>query len=421
MHLHGSWRVALTAPSQRTAILLLLVTIAGACSGVTDAPPDEEPPAVEPPPREPPPDPAPVYRVEPPQGRLPWPQHNPQWDEAQYRQMLADLWIVNNFGAYQGGAARSGLYLHNGLDIVLPNGTPVYAIAAGTVRANIGGSEFYRTLVIEDEANTGFAWSYTHINDFTVRPGDRVHRGTMIGRVRFQGIEHVHLNREMLVAGGSWTSYEDLISLHSDHHFVLEDTEPPVFSPPFRYVRNDTDAAFAADDDGVTVVSGDVDVVVGLRDPGEWARSKRPFGGPLPYGDRNTPMRVEYDIVAPGGAVHSFVAFDFSRIMLMHVPVSARLLQVLTLYQHYESVSPAPPPLGNANQRLGFYVITNSSGAEPALRPLDPGDQSRAWHTAATDAQGRPRFPNGDYTITVRAYDSKQNVAKHSETVRVRN
>jgi hypothetical protein len=364
----------------------------------------------------------PAYQVSPPEGKLPWPHHNPEWNVTEYAAMIDDIWVVNNFGLYQGGADRATLYLHDGLDVVLPNGTPIYAIEAGTVRANIGGSEFYRTLLIEDAERPGWGWAYTHIYHFAVEPGDPVHRGTPIGQVNFLGLEHIHLSRVKLRDGGSWNSLFDLIMVQPDTFFVYQDTEPPVFEGGFRYVRNQTDSAFIAPAEGVPVtVSGFVDIVVGLRDPGEWARSRVPVGGPTTYGDRNSPNRVEYDIAGADGVILSAVAFDLSRLGIAQTPALAtRAEQVLTLYQHYESVNPPAPPVGNNNRRFNYYVITNSDGTD-AERELDLTGAMHSWRTGEVGSDGQPRFPNGEYTITVRAYDFKGNMASRSELVRVEN
>ncbi len=404
-----------------TLALFLLTSLALGCSEGGNPVQEPEPPV----PPDPPTVPAepPVYRVSPPAGKLPWPQHNPAWAQEQYDAMLAGVWVVNNYGLYQGGTDRSSLYLHDGLDVALPNGTPIYAVESGTVRANVGGNEFYRSLVVEDDDEPGYAWGYTHVYNFRVQPGQKVHRGTLLAFVNFQGLEHIHLDRLRLRPGGSWETWGDMDHLQPDTFFVYRDVEPPAFEGRLRYVRNETDSAFlAAGADGIVTVSGDVDVVAGLRDPGEWARSKVPFGGQDTYGDRNAPNRVEYEVAAPGGAVLlRATTFDLSRLVLPREPQNGgRVMQVLTLYKHYESVRPEGPPVGNYNRKFNFYVVTNTAGSARA-GGLDPADRDHAWRTAERGADGRPRFPNGDYVVTVRAYDFKGNVASQSETVRVRN
>ena len=86
------------------------------------------------------------YTTPPPTGKLPFPQHNPSFTSNQYNNMMSQLWIINNFGLYQGSEQVIYDYFHDGLDIVLDNGTLIYAVEAGYVRSVINS-----TLVIEDK------------------------------------------------------------------------------------------------------------------------------------------------------------------------------------------------------------------------------------------------------------------------------
>ena len=370
----------------------------------------------------PPPPAVPVYAVRPPDGKLPWPHHDPSWDQATFNRKFDSLWVVNNFGAYTGTSDRSILYLHNAWDLVLPNGTPIFAVTAGTVRAEVGGNQFYRSLMIEDDATPGFGWAYTHIYNFVVRPGQKVFQGTRLGSVNFQGLEHIHLSRVRLKPGGSWERFE-IENLRPDDFFAYRDTEAPTFDGPFRYVRNLTDDAFTAPAGSPFItVSGDVDIVVGLRDGGEWTRSKAPFGGiPPGFGNAHSVSRIEYDIANSGGTIDRRVAFDLARTTIPEGTGAADAALLLTLYQHYESATPRPT--GGSNNRFAFYMITNSPGTEPGqnVQALDPADASRAWETADLNSDGSRRYPNGEYTITVRAFDSKGNVSSRADHVIVNN
>lgn len=361
-----------------------------------------------------------VYRTPPPAGKLPWPQHAPDWNAARYRAMLDSLFIVTNFGVYQGSADGAQAYLHSGLDVMLPNGTPVYAVQSGTVVAEIGGSEFYRTLVIEDEGRPGHGWSYTHINGFRVRPGQRVRQGTLLATVHFRGLEHVHLSRVRLADGGDWTRFQDAGAVYPDSFFVYPDGEAPVFEGRFRFARNGTGAFIPLPADGSTTVSGEVDLVVGLRDGGESAHSPGSFVGPggEPYGDRNAPVRVEYAIRGNGVEVNE-TGVDFSRIVISGTPAQGRP-QAMVVFHAYESVQPPGPPVGNNSRRFNFYVLTHHAGSGRA-GGLDTALSANAWKTDERNAAGQPRFPNGEYVITVRAYDHAGNVSERSETVRVQN
>jgi len=309
------------------------------------------------------------------------------------------------------------LYLHDGLDVVLSNGTPIFAVADGTVRAEIGGNQYYRTLVIEDLNTPGLAWGYTHVYGFRVEPGDVVHQGTELAMINFQGLEHLHLDRLRLVTGGSWTEWDDLVHMQPDAFFHYTDTEAPLFEGNFRYVQDGTNGAFlpAAAEESV-VLTGDVDIVVGIRDPGEWARSPHGWLNGDSYGDRNSPNRIEYEIRRDDTVVQEATSFDFSEFALMPLPWGQKHPQVLSLYQHYESVRPEAPPVGDWNRKFNYYIVTNSGGVRKDGL-LDHDARGGAWRTGELDESGERLFPPGAYTVTVRAFDFMGNVATRSEVV----
>ena len=51
---------------------------------------------------------------------------------------------------------------------------------------------------------------------------------------------------------------------------------------------------------------------------------------------------------------------------------------------------------------------------------IEAGDKLQAWNTAEK-VGGRPRFPDGEYTVTVRAWDIKRNQGTQTAKVRVVN
>lgn len=81
-----------------------------------------------------------------------------------------------------GGDAR----LHNGLDLSQPAGTSVYATADGLVRwVTWNGDGLGLAVCIEHP--TGYQSVYGHLSAYTIRQGDVVKRGTLIGRVGSTG------------------------------------------------------------------------------------------------------------------------------------------------------------------------------------------------------------------------------------------
>jgi murein DD-endopeptidase MepM/ murein hydrolase activator NlpD len=70
--------------------------------------------------------------------------------------MQRDLYFANNFGLYQGASGDAeSTYLHDGLDIVMPNGTPIHAVEAGIVRYVDARVENYKSVFVEDADERG--------------------------------------------------------------------------------------------------------------------------------------------------------------------------------------------------------------------------------------------------------------------------
>lgn len=88
---------------------------------------------------------------------------------------------------------RSGWRMHTGLDLIAPEGTPVFAVLPGTVRLvdEVAGNGL---LVVIDH---GLGWQslHGHLLDVAVRPGESLAAGQPIGRVGSSGsptTAHLH-------------------------------------------------------------------------------------------------------------------------------------------------------------------------------------------------------------------------------------
>jgi len=71
---------------------------------------------------------------------------------------------------------------HNGVDIAAPKGTPIVAPAPGRVALTHEDMFFAGKTLMLDHGH-GLTSVYIHMSAITVRPGQRVERGQMIGRV----------------------------------------------------------------------------------------------------------------------------------------------------------------------------------------------------------------------------------------------
>lgn len=127
----------------------------------------------------------------------------------------------------EGFLAIDGERFHEGLDMTTTCGDPVWAAHTGTVLAAgrrfgpfVGFSEsldpFYRRLqrtgsmndlpivVVIDDGN-GYRSAYVHLRDATVRPGQRVRAGQVVGHIGDTGnASGCHLHYELIRMDGPW-------------------------------------------------------------------------------------------------------------------------------------------------------------------------------------------------------------------------
>jgi len=349
------------------------------------------------------------YAVELPAGKLPWPHHWPEMTQSEYKKLIEDLWIINNFGLYQSTDDKSMAYFHDGLDIVLDNGTQIYAIESGYVK-----SLSYATITIGETSgdNPGYGWAYTHVDNPQVKVGDFVRKGDYIAEVNFEGLPHIHLSRVYHPTKGTWDDICETKYLHPDGFFIYKDTQPPVIRRQFFYFPNNSDEMFVPKD--TTVVWGDVDIVVGIRDPGEFAHSKDSG-----YGDRLCVARIEYEISGEHIQPVYRKSFDFTKIILKKKR-GVNMMNDERLYIVYKHHSIFHPYGMSWNKFFSYYVITNTDGTGE-FGELDISAKQYAWKTAAVDESNNPKFPNGAYIIKVTVYDFVGNSYAASGIVRVMN
>ena len=341
--------------------------------------------------------------------RLPWPHQAPGLSLAQVDKLNRDVWVINNYPLYQAGDGGRWRYFHDGLDIVLDNGTKIYAMKDGWVKATQ-----FSTVSIADRHDDApcYGWAYTHLGDFQVKLGDFVQRGTLIGKVEFQGLPHIHLGK-IYSEGKHWGQWQ--YACVPDAHFTYFDQEPPVIKRPFLFFRNNTDERLVPGQSGEVVLDGEVDIVVGMRDGGLHAHSKD--NG---FGDRLAVAAIDYEI-RPVGRTDlkpmRFSSFDFHRLAIKCSAQNVRFNTELTrvVYKH---LTICEPEGRFGDKTLSYYVITNCSGEVPPTELRIP-DRKLCWNTGAIDRHGEQLFPDGIYEILVTARDFAGNLATAEMQVRV--
>jgi murein DD-endopeptidase MepM/ murein hydrolase activator NlpD len=107
------------------------------------------------------------------------------------------------FAHLQPSAARQrGLFMHDGIDLVAPAGTPVYAAGDGVVVGTEPNSQYGNWIRIEHEQK--LATVYGHLMAFApgIHPGEEVVRGELIGFVGSTGRSTgAHLHFELQIGG----------------------------------------------------------------------------------------------------------------------------------------------------------------------------------------------------------------------------
>ena len=351
-----------------------------------------------------------VYQAILPDSILPWPHHDPVISQGEYEQLIDDIFIINNYGQYQCGGTKESCYFHDGLDVVLKNGTPVFAVEAGTVKAEIGGNEFYRTLIVEDADEPGMAWAYTHIFFFAPKRGDELEQGQYIGRVNFQGVEHIHLSRIRLVDGGSWDNYSDLMHVYPGDMFEYEDESAPIIETPFLFYENNSDKRF--EHGLIDTVFGEVDIVARVRDIGKYANGD--VGGGNIWGDRLCVNQIHYKIYKDSEEILHRPSFDFTKMEFRFS--QERWREVDVVFKHHLV---ADSNHINFNRFFSNYIITNAR--DNLEGEINIEDAMNSWDTQATNELGEPVFPDGLYEIEVSAWDSHGNHSSASSSVFVKN
>jgi murein DD-endopeptidase MepM/ murein hydrolase activator NlpD len=93
-----------------------------------------------------------------------------------------------------------GSEIHTGIDISAERGEPVYSTADGTVESAGWSGDYGKMVVINHKF--GLVTRYAHLSSFSIRPGERVERGQVIGQIGATGrATGPHLHYEIVVNG----------------------------------------------------------------------------------------------------------------------------------------------------------------------------------------------------------------------------
>lgn len=351
---------------------------------------------------------------------LPWPHQAPGLTPEQIKKLNEEVFIINNQSlsvASDDGTA----YLHDGIDIALANGTKIYAMEDGYVK-----SASYGCIQIAKRAGAEpcYGWAYAHMDDIKVKQGQYVPKGTLLGVVDFkQGIEHLHLSRIFSegdywgIGNGKWCYF-----CAPDGHFDYVDTKPPIIGSNFYFFKNEQEKQFPKDSNARSVVNGEVDVVVPIREAGQYTEGKIPHGGDAIWGNWLAVSKIEYEITPINKDLcqtYKSKSFDFTKTNLKVKGAwddKYHKEQFGIVYKHWNQFI-NKIDIQNA---YSYYTITNSP-PNKTTPDLTSEQKNYSWKTNQKNPDGTARFPNGAYKITITAYDFKGNSAIVSNEVVVEN
>lgn len=310
--------------------------------------------------------------------------------------------IGNNYGQYQCYGAYCDGYLHNGIDIMAPPGTPVYAVKSGYVKAILTTSaESHWRVAIGDSAGTADcdAWLYAHVDEISIAVslGQWVEAGEYLGDVvYFPSYNFHHLHFSKIRYGGTdmeWNAdWSEWLTVGNplDELTGLDDPDAPLFENAideqllaFRRVGQ-----FGYFDPGAPL-HGDVDIVCRVSDYiNDYAHRVAPYA--VEYridGDSSIPWRPGFCLTGLFGTYSD----------MNYLPA--------VIYQE-DAICPSQ---GDYVDREFYFNLTNSDGDSL----IELSDMAYSWPTA--------EFHNGEYAIGVRAHDRAGNVTVDSMTVSVEN
>ncbi len=117
-----------------------------------------------------------------------------------------ELVRIGSFYGYRAHPILGIVHFHHGLDLVAPQGTPIYAAGDGKIKGieyNNTGSGYGNSILIDHEEG-GLSSRYSHLSKINVKTGQEVKRGDLIGLVGSTGLSTApHLHYEIMIYGAT--------------------------------------------------------------------------------------------------------------------------------------------------------------------------------------------------------------------------
>lgn len=296
--------------------------------------------------------------------------------------------IGNSYGEYQDYGGQP--YLHPGIDILHPPGTPVYSVKAGWVKAVLTTSAelHWRVAVADcDGADSCDGWLYAHLeqSSIAVTLGQHVDSGQFLGNLvtwPTSNFHHLHFVK-IRGAGTVWPPDWLFVGNPLDELVNIDDFVAPFFidintGTPFRFCRDNSDLFFNV---GVPI-DGDVDIIAKCHDRighATW---------------QVTPNEMGYVIYSDSVQIGPYTSYKFQGALLWDV----------VYHTIFKNSGPCNSE-GNYTTRQFYEILTNRD-TDPLITTQDIAGK---WATG--------KVPNDIYTVKAWAKDRYGNEAWDSMTV----
>ncbi len=308
--------------------------------------------------------------------------------------------IGNTYGEYQCYGDPCTPYMHTGIDIMAPAGTPAYAVKAGYVKAILTTSaETHWRVVVGDSAGPAEcdAWMYAHVDYISMvlnaglDIGDWVDEGQYIGDVvlwTYNDFNHLHFSK-IRFSGESWDNWQDwdFIGNPLDELTDIDDPDAPVFEnaygdQKFAFANNQTGSYYQPGE----ILTGNVDIICRAYDYiNDYEHKVTPHG--IEYRIDNDPWKTGYCFTGRIG------------------PYSELYATTRVIYSDDGLCNSQ----GDYDVRDYYFTVTNSDGDSV----IESSDAAYAWPTAV--------YNNGQHVVYMRAWDRAGNATLDSMTVGVEN
>ena len=346
------------------------------------------------------------YQVLPPQGKLPYPHHNPEYTQEEYDNMMERLWIVDTFGDYVSQSPATQSFISTGLKMYAGYKAPIFTITNGIVRIKNSYDYEKSFIVIEDLEEPGYAWKYEGLENFQYSIGDYVEMGSQIGQINNLADGFYTLSRIKKPEGVEWGRQEWLY-INAQEKFEYIDTKPPEQDHVLKVFRGNTTESFEIPEMPRTfIVYGEADIVYNAWDVGEYADPS--FETEYVFDINNAGItRYECILINQQGEEKYLQTYDFREIKLVGD-------EIFDIYYPHTLI---PPKVDEDEFYRKYCILTNAKEVNGELIT----DFNYSWDTTEKDMEGNPLYPNGKYVMTIRAYDFKGNFCSRVDTVLIRN